>query len=574
MTTQPDLQIIFEKERSDLSTRAANILTELGVFDFDNFMDFMRKHRFSFNFLNAKNCGSHTAREINDLVNIVFKNYHLEKSASQSLEPIKSNNERQQTESKKVNIAFLYKPMLNGFKMEDVETTTQLRIIDEFNYLFSNLSVRSRNIISFLEIETFKAMLTFLQTAEVGFRFSRVQNCGKKAEAECDGFLRDVIKIILKNSDKQNNPQKDFSNSFFQILDAYIFDSKKFDKREIEILKVRFKINKNSTQSLKSSLKEIADKFDLTRERIRQLEILIPKKLTWMTNHVIKEFNIDLAKYTSPKFFLIDEDYLKIINEKEQTDFSLSFILLVWSSIFKFNYEIHEFSDSGRLFAFAIDRKIRFDFDRCFKYLTEILENPIRKKDEIFQLDELNEEFSLILNVPMNEDVRNILLYFLKQWDFVQIDGDRINIPRNTKFRMYEYIEAILKKNAKPLHFTKIYNLLIEDGVTVSSPLNVHSVLQRFSDIFGLKGQGIYGLKEWGGHFGSIGDVAEEYLNKVKEPVSMRELEEFICKELIVSQESIREVLLHYEAENRFVKHRNGKIGLSKWENVQLKMFK
>jgi hypothetical protein len=31
-----------------------------------------------------------------------------------------------------------------------------------------------------------------------------------------------------------------------------------------------------------------------------------------------------------------------------------------------------------------------------------------------------------------------------------------------------------------------------------------------------LKGQGIYGLKEWGGYFGSIGDVAEKYLNKVE----------------------------------------------------------
>jgi hypothetical protein len=42
---QPDIKNIFLRERSDLSTRAINILKVLKIFDFSRFMDFMAKNK-------------------------------------------------------------------------------------------------------------------------------------------------------------------------------------------------------------------------------------------------------------------------------------------------------------------------------------------------------------------------------------------------------------------------------------------------------------------------------------------------------------------------------------------------
>lgn len=569
-----EVRIFFEKERSDLSTRAINLLKELEIYDFRAFMDFIKMNNFTYDFQKVRNCGKRTAIEINGLIITLLSKYHSEREISSQDANTKITEEVEKEEKRIPNITFLYKSKLREFVLEDIETVQLLRYIDEFNYMFCKLSVRSRNIFRFLEIDTFKAMLNFLQTVKIGFRFIKVQNCGKKAEVECDNFIKDVIYLLVKDSEAALKTSSAIQSSLFQILNSYIFESKIFSEREIEILKVRFKINKNAEQNDKGALSEIANKFNLTTERIRQLETTLPRKVKLLTNNVIKEFNLDISKYTSSKFFLIDDQYTEKINEAEQTEFSLSFVILILDSIFNFDFEIFKFKTSDKLFAIAIEKKIRFDFERCFDYLITIVDNPVRKRGIILTLNEINEEYALNLNTPIDIAVRDILYCFLGQWDFVQIDNNQISILRNTRLKLFERIETLLKQNAKPLHYTKIYSLLTEQGIEITNALNVHSVLQRFPDIFGLKGQGIYGLKEWGGYFGSIGDVAEEYLKKRNEPLSMRDLEEFICRELIVSQESIREVLFHYAAENRFIKHRNGKVGLRKWDNVQLKMFK
>jgi hypothetical protein len=41
-----------------------------------------------------------------------------------------------------------------------------MQSIDEFNYQFSTLSVRARNILRILEVDSFKNMLNFLQTTK------------------------------------------------------------------------------------------------------------------------------------------------------------------------------------------------------------------------------------------------------------------------------------------------------------------------------------------------------------------------------------------------------------------------
>ena len=51
--------------------------------------------------------------------------------------------------------------------------------------------------------------------------------------------------------------------------------------------------------------------------------------------------------------------------------------------------------------------------------------------------------------------------------------------------------------------------------------------------------------------------------------LNRKELEEILCRELYISQASIREVLLHYENEDRFMKSKNDTISLKEWLKVK-----
>jgi hypothetical protein len=145
--------------------------------------------------------------------------------------------------------------------------------------------------------------------------------------------VRGVIDIIVKQNEEVKGNVNTLRNFLFQILNSYIFESNKLSEREIEILRVRFKINIGSN---KGTLQEVADKFDLTRERIRQIESRLPRKIAVLVNKAIKEFKIDFSNYTSPNYFFVNEEYAKNVNEIEGTEFSLSFVILILSSIFKF----------------------------------------------------------------------------------------------------------------------------------------------------------------------------------------------------------------------------------------------
>ena len=151
-------------------------------------------------------------------------------------------------------------------------------------------------------------------------------------------------------------------------------------------------------------------------------------------------------------------------------------------------------------------------------------------------------------------------------------DNERhtIIIKKNEKKQQYEYLIELLREFGHPMHFTDLFKLCVSRNIEFKSDINVHATLQRYDNFFGLKGPGTYGLKEWGGCFGSIGDVSEKYLKDNNCPVYQKELEEFICSELIVSQDSIREVLFNYLPEKRFVRIKGGMVGLKEWQNNNL----
>jgi hypothetical protein len=118
----------------------------------------------------------------------------------------------------------------------------------------------------------------------------------------------------------------------------------------------------------------------------------------------------------------------------------------------------------------------------------------------------------------------------------------------------YIYALNILRDTQKPLHFSDIYQHAVAYGCKNTSAENIHQSMIKHKNIFGLKGYGMYGLLEWGGYFGTIGDVAEKILNDNKKSMLFNDLKKEILKNLIVTPRSIAVCLFQTKTEKRFIK--------------------
>lgn len=77
--------------------------------------------------------------------------------------------------------------------------------------------------------------------------------------------------------------------------------------------------------------------------------------------------------------------------------------------------------------------------------------------------------------------------------------------------------------------------------------------------------------------FGTIGDVTEKLLRERNKPIEQKELENILCRELYISQDSIINVLVRYENEQRFTLLKNNMISkgmdlkLLLWQQIQFR---
>jgi hypothetical protein len=182
---------------------------------------------------------------------------------------------------------------------------------------------------------------------------------------------------------------------------------------------------------------------------------------------------------------------------------------------------------------------------------------PLGQLIERFKMKDASDDLAIM------EAVKTIVINEFKL--FTGTKEDQQIFYRNRKRTLASHIIEILENSDKPLHYSKIHQELVLRGAKTKSEQSTHGCLFNKSEIFGLKGQGIFDLRSKGGLFGTIGDVAEQILTKRNAPVHIHILEHLICRELMVSKKSIRPILFSYRSENRFIRDKSGNVSLKKW---------
>lgn len=301
-------------------------------------------------------------------------------------------------------------------------------------------------------------------------------------------------------------------------------------EKEATVIKKRFALQ----GSQKQTLEKIGKHFNVTRERIRQIESIALGKLRRTVRTTRLEEVNDLAKSilqahggVMAESGLISAVLLRIQDSKD-VDGS------VLRLSFSIDTELQRGSKSNTFWPFwRLESLVMDDITLIVNNIVKIL----KKRKSCMQTDELVSAIqSLNLfegRVPSRELIVSCLSiderlkeisegWGLTDWRFVR--------PRSIR----DKVEIILKKTGEPLHFMEIANRIREaefdhKNVTVQA---VHNELIRYPQ-FVLVGRGLYALREWGYEPGTVADVIEKILEE-KGPLSKKEIISEVAKQRTV----------------------------------------
>lgn len=301
-------------------------------------------------------------------------------------------------------------------------------------------------------------------------------------------------------------------------------------QKETEVIKRRFALAGQGKQTLE----KIGKHFNVTRERIRQIESIALSKLkrTVRTTR-LNEVN-EMAKgiLRAHGGLMLGSELISAVLKR------LPGAELVDGSVLKLSFSIDtEMSYEGRtmtlkpfwrLSALSME-DISTIIDMGVKFLNK--RHSCMKAPELISSIQAMPAFQG--RVPSQELIMSCLTvderlkeiadgWGLTEWRFVR--------PRSIR----DKVEIILKKVAHPMHFMEIANTIKEaafdhKNVTVQA---VHNELIRYPQ-FVLVGRGLYALREWGYEPGTVADVIETILKK-KGALSKKQIIEEVSKQRTV----------------------------------------
>ncbi|MFA6215073.1 MAG: sigma factor-like helix-turn-helix DNA-binding protein [Patescibacteria group bacterium] len=366
-----------------------------------------------------------------------------------------------------------------------------------------------------------------------------------------------ILDKIIESQERQQAAQfnpNDLVANLFKNLSA----------KESDILSRRFGLLGKE----KETLEQIGKYYDITRERIRQIETATVKKLKdlkdfrrhvetaeqYIThllenyggimeeNFLLDEINTTLSSDSShhpASRFILNN----LLNDKVESIKSGQELLNGWKLPVV----------SLDLIKEAIGELVNIINDENKLLKTEELLDIFRKKDffknrkeQIASLrlgvgdNELDEEIDKIINsyLKISKDANQNILgeWGLGKWNTVY--------PK----RMSDKIYLVLRKTGKPLHFTEITDLINQVGFDkkVAYPATIHNEL-ILDDRYVLVGRGIYALKEWGYEPGTVIDIIIEVLKKAEEPLTKEEIVKAVLDQRIVRKSTIYLALTNKE---------------------------
>lgn len=354
-----------------------------------------------------------------------------------------------------------------------------------------------------------------------------------------------------------SSQQELLSNLELKNIIKYLLET--INDREREIIRLRHGLE----QEDKHTLEDIGSKYNVTRERVRQIEKATLKKLKKVDGITDKLKPIEQAVMGIIEKFggALHEGFLRkeLAKANPGSDLnknSLNFILMQFLgdrlSTIENNEKVHN-----------IWRLPNVSTDEIAKKVEEI-ENVITKANRPLKVEEIIAGLKEINPEPIenNEDKVEAYLDMAKnleknpfgEWGFVHWDTVALK-------KMSDKVYLVLQKAGKPLHFTEIAEEINKLGVDKkqANPATIHNEL-ILNKRYVLVGRGIYALTEWGFAPGVVSDVIAQVLKEAKKPLSKEEIADEVLRHRLVKRST---VFLSLMNKNLFTKLPDGKYQLA-----------
>ena len=305
-------------------------------------------------------------------------------------------------------------------------------------------------------------------------------------------------------------------------------------ERERDVLVARYGLNSENPE--KRTLESIGQELSVTRERIRQIEKAVLKKIAKRYTAVIKPLWKIIDGYLNAHGEIVSlkylVDYLGLDGEDSNKLEQNALRLAVSAHPQLKSLKKHPLFREG-----WIDNSL--DLEKIIE-IQKIIEQILEKQNKPMSEDDLIERIVAntentdsilikgILRVSSGVGIDNKDNWGLVKWSLV--------VPR----RIRDKIFIVMEETNKPLHFKEITQL-IQKKFPANKPTlsrTVHNELIG-DPRFILVGRGIYALKDWGYKPGVVADVIQEILRKADQPMYVSDIIEAVMKHRQVKRNTV-----------------------------------
>jgi len=315
-------------------------------------------------------------------------------------------------------------------------------------------------------------------------------------------------------------------------------------QKEKFVIQRRFNLDEKS----RSTLEEIGQHFQVTRERVRQIERNALQKLRRnIENTPLFTINKMAYQILQEHGGLLKEDLLisKLISG--QTGFSYSAIQLV----INLDKRFERFANTVHFHPYVKYKTLPEQF---IKNMAVEAMKILSESTLVTKISTLSSQLKKLTADEHLVQPQTLASIFQINKNFKIVDADEVGLMkwRNVNPRtIRDKIFFILRTKGAPLHFVDIANEIVKAQFDKKN-LNhqaIHNELIR-NEEFILIGRGIYALKEWGYNVGTVSDVISSILKKAG---SMNQ-DEIIAEVLKQRQVKPITVILNLKTKDNFVR--------------------
>ncbi len=300
--------------------------------------------------------------------------------------------------------------------------------------------------------------------------------------------------------------------------------------RAREVLTLRFGLG---TSAERQTLEEIGERWNITRERVRQIEAAGLEAVR--TSKAFKEAQplfAMLQKHIESLGGIVPEDLLlEGLAKDEKTRNRYRFFLVVGSAFFR-ERETDDFYARWHVDPGTAEKV----HDALSSLYASLPDNDVLPEGEL--LDKFLDELKGVNDAYKNEEImkrwlslsKTIAANPLSEWG-------RASAPSVRTKGIRDYAFLVIKQHGKPMHFSDVAKTISSLFAKKAHVATTHNELIK-DPRFVLVGRGLYALAEWGYQPGVVRDVIRDIL-KDKGPLTRDEVMEEVKKVRYVKDNTI-----------------------------------